>query len=217
MSIKEEQTAALANLIACPTCDSLYQNVEPQFQERAVCPRCHTVLSAPIKGSVARIVALAIAVVVFLIAAVFLPFLRIEANGFQNASSIFDAAFSFSAAHLVVLSIAVLILILFIPMARAALLIFALSPLLLQRPPFRGAYLAFRWSEDLRPWSMAEIFVLGVGVALVKIVDLARVEVGAAFWLFSILVVFNVFQDTLLCRSSVWRALDRARNGLQND
>ena len=64
---------------------------------------------------------------------------------------------------------------------------------------------------------MAEIFVLGVGVALVKIVDLARVEVGAAFWLFAILVVFNVFQDTLLCRSSVWRALDRARNGVRND
>lgn len=217
MSIEDETSMHLTDLIACPTCDALYQNVDPQFRERAVCARCHTVLSAPVQGSVVRIVALALAVVFFLIAALFLPFLRIEANGFTNASSIFDAALSFSQAHLIALSIAVLILILFIPMARAAFLIYALVPLLFHRPPFKGAYLAFRWSDELRPWSMAEIFVLGVGVALVKIIDIARVEIGAAFWLFAILVVFNVMQDTLLCRWSIWRKLDRAKDGLHHD
>ena len=34
--------------------------------------------------------------------------------------------------------------------------------------------MAFRLAEALQPWSMAEIFVIGCAVALVKIADLAE-------------------------------------------
>jgi paraquat-inducible protein A len=57
---------------------------------------------------------------------------------------------------------------------------------------------------------MAEIFVLGVGVALVKVVDLARVEIGPAFWMFAGLVLITLLQDTFTCRWTIWRALDGA-------
>ncbi|PRY24188.1 paraquat-inducible protein A [Aliiruegeria haliotis] len=201
-------SAALDDLIACPSCDALYRVEVPKHGERAVCARCHHVLIAPIQGAILRIVALSLTILVLLITAIFQPFLKIEAAGLSHSSSIVDAALSFSEAHMIGLSVAVLALIVFIPIARALLLIFSLGPLLLHRPALRGARSAFRWAEAMRPWSMAEIFVLGVGVALVKIVDMARVELGLAFWMFAALVVITVLQDGFMCRWSVWAALD---------
>lgn len=199
----------LENLIACPSCDALYRAVAPESGERATCGRCHHVLIAPITGAVLRIVALALTVLILLISALFLPFLKVEAAGLSNSSSVIQAALSFSRAHMVFLSMITLGFIIFIPLARAMLLVYVLAPLLFHRPPLPGARRAFRWTEEMRPWSMAEIFVIGVGVALVKVADMAHVQFGAAFWLFAALVVITVLQDGYLCRWSVWEALDR--------
>ncbi|RYH08946.1 paraquat-inducible protein A [Tropicimonas sp. IMCC6043] len=199
----------LRDLIACPSCDALYRAAETAHGERAVCARCHHVLIAPLEGAILNIVALSLTVLLLLVTAVFLPFLKIEAKGLSHTASIFDAALAFADAKMVALSMAVLALIVFIPVLRASLLIFTLLPLLSHGRPLPGARLAFRWTEDLRPWSMAEIFVLGVGVALVKIADMARVELGTAFWLFAVLVVVTVWQDTIICRWTIWEALDR--------
>jgi paraquat-inducible protein A len=202
--------ADLSDLIACPACDALYRVVSPGEGERSVCPRCAHVLITPIKGAILRIVALSLTILILLTTAVFTPFLKIEAAGLSSSASIFEAALSFSKAHMVSLSVMMLGFIVFIPLLRAMLLIFVLAPLLAGRPPLPGARLAFRWSEDLRPWSMAEIFVLGVGVALVKIADMAHVELGVAFWLFAALVLVTVLQDTSMCKWSIWEALDRS-------
>lgn len=199
------------DLIACPSCDALYRVAAPQHGERAVCARCHHVLVTPIEGAIVNIVALSLTVLMLLVTAIFMPFLKIEANGLSHTASILDAALSFADAKMMGLSFAVLSLIVFIPVLRALLLLFTLVPLLLQGRPLPGARLAFRWSEDLRPWSMAEIFVLGVGVALVKLADMARVELGAAFWLFAALVVVTAWQDMIICRWSIWTALDDGR------
>ncbi len=145
-----------------------------------------------------------------MVTAVFLPFLRVEAAGLGNSTSIFQAALSFRQAHMTILSLAVLMMIVFIPMIRALMLIYILGPLLARKKPLPGARTAFRWSEDLRPWSMAEIFILGVGVAMVKIADMARVEMGMAFWIFAALVVVTLLQDGFMCRWSVWAVLDLA-------
>ena len=91
----------LEEFIACPACDALYRAAKPEFGERAVCDRCHTVLIAPVEGAIVRVVALAIAILVLLATAMFTPFLKIEANGLTHSSSIADAALSFSEYHMV--------------------------------------------------------------------------------------------------------------------
>jgi paraquat-inducible protein A len=196
------------NLIACPTCDAIFVAKNPEHQERAVCNRCHTVLIAPQDSAFLKILALATTVSVLMVAAVFLPFLRIERAGLSNASSVFDAALSFSDGFLLPLTLAVFALIVFIPLTRVLLLIYVLLPLTKNSAAFYGARTAFRWSEVLRPWAMAEIFVLGCAVALIKIVDLADVEIGPAFWLFIALVIINLLQDSYLCKWTIWNTLE---------
>ena len=196
-------------LIACPHCDALYRVDEVSKGDRAVCARCHSPLIAPRRDAGLLIIALALASVVLVISALFLPFLEIKRLGFSNAATIMDTALAFSGGPMFALSLAVVMLIVGLPLARLMLSLYTLVPLVFDRAPWPGAHRAFRLSEMLRPWSMAEIFVIGCAVSLVKLTDLARVELGVAFWMFVALVVLMALQDRFLCRWSVWKALQR--------
>ncbi|BAQ68465.1 paraquat-inducible protein A [Rhodovulum sulfidophilum] len=200
----------LSELIACPQCDAVYRAVQPAPRARAVCARCHTVLISPQRQAGQRLIAVALTVVVLICAATLTPFLEVEAGGMSNATSVLDAALAFAGRPLLlVLTLAVAALIVFVPVLRALLILYVLTPIVFDRPPARHARAAFRLSETLRPWSMAEVFAIGCAVALVKISDLAHVAFGPAFWMFSALVILIVVQDTFMCRYSVWRSLDR--------
>lgn len=158
-----------------------------------------------------QIIAISIAIVILIVAAAIFPFLSISAGGAQNSVSVLDAALAFSDGPLVILSLATAALIFFIPLTRVLLSLYVLVPIVMDKPPARQAAQAFRLAEALRPWSMAEIFAIGCAVALIKISALADVSFGPAFWLFSILVVLVVVQDSFLCRWSVWNALSNPR------
>lgn len=196
-------------VIACPACDALYRLVDLPRGQRAVCGRCHKVLIAPRKKAGLTIIALAITGVILVIAALSLPFLSIRRIGLSNDATLIDAALAFEG-PLVLLSVTVLALIVLLPLSRMLLTLYVLVPIVAGRPPARGARRAFRWSEALRPWSMAEIFAIGTAVALVKLTDLARVEFGPAFWMFMCLVVVGVLQERYTCRWSIWESLDTA-------
>lgn len=196
-------------LIACPACDALYRVHPPGARERAVCTRCHHVLITPRTGAVLHVTSLSITVLILLKGAIFLPFLEIKAAGFHNASSVFDAALAFHGPLLVATSVLVLLGIVGIPLIRVLLTLYVTLPLLMNRPALPHAARAFRLSEELRPWAMAEIFIIGVGVALVKVAGLARVEFGPAFFMFVLFVVVAVLQDGFMCRWTIWEALDR--------
>ncbi|WP_040607160.1 paraquat-inducible protein A [Oceanicola sp. S124] len=202
----------LADLVACPRCDAVQRVEEPGPGERVLCLRCDHVLAAPRKSAGKQIIGVSLAVLILAITATTLPFLRISRAGLAHASSILDAALAFSASPLLIgLSLLLAALIVFIPALRAGLSIYVLWPLVRDRAPWPGAATAFRLSEALRPWSMAEVFAIGCAVALIKVTDLARVEFGAAFWIFASLVILVPVQDRLICRHSVWKSLDRSR------
>lgn len=201
-------TDAPEDLIACPRCDAVYRSAAPRPGERAVCHRCHTVLIAPRRGAGLKIIALALGSLVLVAGALTSPFIGLKRLGLSNDSTLVDAALAFSG-PLLFLSLAVFALIILLPLMRLMLTLYVLVPVVFDRPAWPGAKRAFRWSEALRPWSMAEIFVIGCAVALVKLADLARIELGPAFWMFVMLVVLIVVQDTFMCRWSVWKSLDR--------
>ena len=206
-----ETSLNLDEVIVCPQCDAAYSLRRPEVGERATCARCGTALITPRRKAGLQIIALSLTVAILIIAATVFPFLTITAAGTSNSVSILDAALAFSDGPLIVLSLATASLIVFIPLARVLLSMYVLIPIVLDRPPAQGAIQAFRLSEAMRPWSMAEIFAIGCAVALVKISDLADVGFGPAFWMFCALVFLVVVQDNFLCRWSVWNSLDKPK------
>lgn len=201
--------------MACPRCDALHVEEELDLGETARCIRCGTVLAKPRDGAFAQLIALSFTSMVLLVGAVFFPFLEVSTMGFGNASSLFDVALAFADGVLLPLVLAVLAMIIGLPIIRSFLLVYTLAPLAQGRPPYRQAARAFRWSEVLRPWSMAEIFVIGTAVALVKVAGLATVQLGPAFWAFCALIFVNLASRAFMCQTSIWDAIEDS--GMQTE
>jgi len=195
---------SLKNLIACPQCDALYDTSQAQ---KLVCQRCHTRLVDPRRAAGLKVLALALLSAGLVYGVVTQPFLTVKRFWMTTDATLLETALAFEG-PLLLLSVLVLAMVLILPALRLGLVLYVLCPLVVGKSKLPGARMAYLWSEKLRPWSMAEIFALGCGVALFKIIDMAEVSFGLAFWMFGALVVLLWVQDNLTCRYSVWDALD---------
>ncbi|MDA8870459.1 paraquat-inducible protein A [Rhizobiaceae bacterium] len=196
-----------SSCIACPHCDVIHRVEAAERAVRTRCVRCGYRLTLGKAEAIARVVGLAITATILMGIVLFAPFLKLDAGPFGSSASVVDVVMGFSSGLMVPLALSVLAFIIVLPLARSILLIYALAPLLMNTPNAPGAARALRWTFRLKPWAMAEIFMVGVAVALVKLAGMATVEMGPAFWAFALLVVVNVFQDTSMCRNTLWTSL----------
>lgn len=208
MAYHSGMTDSLEDMIACPKCDALHKVPRLDAGAQARCVRCGTVLMAPREGAMTRIVMLSVTALVLMIAAVFFPFLELSVQGLDLKSSVFDAVLAFSDGLMLPLSFAVAALIVVLPITRFVALIYVFAPMALGWAPAAHARAAFRLAEQIRPWAMAEVFIIGVAVALVKVAGLAQVTLGPAFWAFVGLVIITVLKDNFMCRVTVWQTLN---------
>ncbi|MEL6314028.1 MAG: paraquat-inducible protein A [Pseudomonadota bacterium] len=206
--MKEATPENIDTLIACPKCDAVYDVADLETGGRVRCDVCHHPLITPRRNAGLFIIAMSSAALILVMTALFMPFISIHRFGFTKQTTILDAALAFSEGPMIVLALVTLGLIVGLPALRFLLTIYTLTPIVLDRRPWPGANRAFRLSEKLKPWSMVEIFVIGTAVALVKLTDLARVELGPAFWMFVALVILIFVKDTVTCRWTIWRALE---------
>jgi paraquat-inducible protein A len=199
-------------LIACPVCDMLHREVAVPVGGRLRCQRCRAVLLTNRANAIDRAIAGSFASVVLMLAAIFFPFLELSIAGLRRKASLLDAAMAFSSGLVVPLSVATALLIVVIPLVRATALGYTLLPLRIAGRAAPGAAAAFRTACRLRPWAMAEIFLIGVIVALVKIGGMATVSLGPAFWAMAGLVLLVVYEASSLDEWSIWQLLDPARS-----
>ncbi len=201
----------LEDLVACPHCDTLHVNAALTEGARAHCAQCGAVMNRERASSIASVLSLALASFVLMIAAVSFPFLDLSVSGQANSTTVLSAVMAFSDTFTMPLAVAVAGFIVLLPLLRLGAIITAVTPLVLNRRPRALSRQSFALAERLRPWSMAEIFIVGTSVALVKVAGLATISFGPAFWAFTVLVILTFFQDTLICRYSIWRMLDTSK------
>ncbi len=198
-------------LIACQSCDLLHRRREVPCGANARCRRCGTVLIKPRRGAIAMIVSFAAAALVLMLTTIAAPFLAIATSGLTSSASVIDAVTSFALASglMAPLSVLVAVLIIILPLVRLFALIYALLPILLERPLPPYAAAIFRVAITTRQWAMAEIFMIGVAVALVKIQSLASVSFGPAFFAFAAFVLVIAAKEAVLCERSIWPLLTK--------
>ncbi|EIE51880.1 paraquat-inducible protein A [Salipiger aestuarii] len=205
------QLPDLDALIACPSCDALYLERDIAPGETATCARCHATLEAPRNTAMTRIIMLALAAIILMGAAIFFPFLELEVAGRFHRASLLDTVRAFSSGLTAPLTIAMAALVVILPLTRFGAIIYTLAPMAFGHHPWPHADSAFRMAEALRSWAMAEVFIVGVAVALVKVAGLAHLGIGPAFWAFVGLVIVTVLKDNFMSRLTIWKTLDARR------
>jgi paraquat-inducible protein A len=199
-----------ASRTACIECDLLVQVDPLDPGQRAHCPRCGHLLTSCVPDGLTRSLAFALASCVLLGLANSFPFLSLQASGLEQVMTLPRSALDLYREGYATLAVLVLGPIVGIPGLMLAIVIALLVPLRGHRPrPWLVA--CGRVLFAMSPWSMVEVFVIGVLVSLVKIGAMATVVLGISFWSY---VGFALcFTATLasLDRFGLWREIEACR------
>ncbi len=199
---------ALSGHIACLECDLVLPMPELDEGQRANCPRCgHTLTSRPLDGF-QRSLAFTLAASVFLMAPCMFPFLTMKAGGLENAITLLQSAGEIYENGQPVVAVLVGAFILVIPAAVLLGMLMLLVPLLQGR---NAAWLVAsgRLVFGLSPWSMVEVFVIGVIVSLVKLASMATMVLGISFWSYVAFSICMIAAVSSLDRMTVWDSIER--------
>lgn len=195
-----------ASLMACHDCGAVHR-IEPMSPgQGAFCRQCEGVLATAHHRTLERSLALHVAAAVLFVLAHILPFMTFELEGRALTSHLWQGAIALTNAGMWPLGGLVLLLATIIPGVKILLGLGVLQAVCRGKTS-RGVALAFRWLERLKPWSMMEVFLLGVIVAFVKLSDLATIGLGPGLWCFGLLIPLLAAADFILDPREVWEDL----------
>ena len=178
----------LATTVACPDCD-LLQRIPPiPPGDKACCTRCGCVIARKPAGSRDLPLVLAITAAIVFVIANTSPLMDLSAVGRSASTTVAGGALEMfrEGQELTGILVAVCAVI-----APGGYIAFMLTLLLGARrtpvPIWVAAML--RWVHHFETWSMLEVMMLGILVALIKIAQLATVHAGIGMYAVGALIV----------------------------
>jgi len=191
------------DLIACHECDLLQRLPAAQARALVRCRRCGSVLHHAGRDPFTPPLALGITALILFVISTSFPLLDFSLGG-QHASTYLLAGIrQLYLQGAILLAGVVLFTTVIAPLLHISLLIYVYLPLTLgRRPP--GFVAALRIMQWVLPWSMLEIFLLGVIIAAVKLAEQATIVAGPAAWSLAILVFVLAGAATQVHPGRLW-------------
>lgn len=175
-------------LIACEHCDSVYRRCSLAAREVARCERCAAVLSRSSWLDIDRWLALAITAGVVFTIANLCPIMRINLEGLHSETTLWQSALALAQGLTAPIAIPTALAIVVVPFMQIASLIWLLAFARAgRRAPAFGTLL--RLLAMLRPWSMIEVGLLGILIAVIKLSSVVQIVPGAGLWATAALMV----------------------------
>jgi paraquat-inducible protein A len=170
-----------ADLIVCEHCDSVFRRRELEANEVARCARCDAVLYRASRLDIEALFALTIAAAIVFVIANVSPVIRISVNGLHNEANMLQAIGALSQGPSLIVGIVAAMTLFVIPLLQIAVLGWVLFFARVDRRA-PGFAFAMRVLRHVRPWSMTEVFLLGVLVAIVKLSGMLDVIAAPGTW-----------------------------------
>lgn len=180
--------------------------LEPGTSAR--CARCSTILRRVTAHRRDHIAALTLAALVLLAVMFSSNLMSVEKAGIRHTANLFSGPDELARRDMTALAAAVLFVTVVAPFARIGALLYVLARSHERYPP-RHLRRLYAWAEKLRPWSMLDVFVLGVLVAYVKLSDVVTIGLSAGVYALFTLAFVLVWIDSALDRQALWEAINR--------
>ena len=193
--------------LVCEQCHTSAHIPSLAHRQRAVCPVCNHTLVSHRNNSSENMIAYASSAIVLLLLSLSFNFLTFKASGQKHSIDLPSGiAVLIQQDYLSLAIITGLATILLPGMVLIGILLLSLAQYRDHRPSYLPRIL--KMVTTLMPWSMAEIFLVGTLVSLIKVTELADVAIGLSFYAF---IGFSAF--TALCiaqfdttRCAMWLA-----------
>jgi paraquat-inducible protein A len=177
------------NLVACPDCDLLQHVPLIPPRGKARCFRCGKVLATNKPGANERTLAFAMAAaIVFVIANAF-PLMGLSVAGREVHTTIIGGAWMMWQEGQQITAALVALCAIVAPAGYIGITIVVLITARIYRPAPSWVGDLLHWAELAKEWAMAEVMMLGILVALIKIADLATIVIGAGTFATGTLIV----------------------------
>jgi paraquat-inducible protein A len=200
-------TARAASLASCHSC-SLVSRL-PDAHASAVCPRCGAALHTRKPNSIARTWALIVAAYIFYVPANLYPITKIESLGYVQSDTIVSGVIYFIQIGVWPIALVIFVASVFVPLAKLLILSFLLISVQCGshwRPQDRTRL--YRITELVGRWSMVDIYVVTIMVALVHLGALATIEAGPGALYFAAVVVITMFAAMSFDPRLIWDAAE---------
>lgn len=202
-------TAAAAGLVGCHSCSLVSKAPETGHLVEARCPRCSAILHTRKPDSLKRTWALVIAAIICYIPANLLPMTAVTSLGNIQEDTIMSGVIYFLQHGEWPIGLVIFIASVFVPLAKLFILVYLLVSVQRksQWKPLERARL-YRLTEAIGRWSMTDIYVVTILVALVKLGNLATIEARAGALFFGAVVVITIFAAMSFDPRQIWDNLE---------
>ena len=195
---QDSSLRAVPGLCECPHCGLVQRrpNLQPGFIVK--CTRCHTTLGRRrTNPPIATPLAFCVSSLVLYLISVTQPLMTINVYGRMRAVTLFTGPIELVREGWTMAGLLVGVVTTVMPAIEIVLMLGILLGALHHRLPWRVPRMMRRY-DRLRPWSMIEVYLLGLLVAYSKLIDLADVTVDpAAYALFGLTLTMAATDSTL--------------------
>jgi len=195
-----------AGILVCAECHLLNRSQPRQIQR---CRRCGARLHARRPNSIVRTWALLLAAAMLYVPANLLPIMAVNLFGQGSPATIMGGVIELIHADMLPIALVVFVASILVPtfkLAGMALLLFSVQRH--QRLSARQRIVMFRFIEWIGRWSMLDIFVIAILVALVNFGNLASIEAGAGAMAFAAVVVLTMLAALTFDPRLIWDNTD---------
>lgn len=196
----------IEQLVACHECDLLMRKPVLRDGESAECPRCGYELFSHRHHVVRRSLALVLTALLLYIPANFLPIMQLNLLGQTSQDTVWSGVIGLYDSGMQGISVVVFLSSMAVPLLK---LLCQLLVLLSIRIDFGRSYglLLYRIYHHMREWGMLEVYLMGILVAMVKLMDLADLSLGLGLFCFIALLLVQVWLEVTMSPHQIWEAL----------
>jgi paraquat-inducible protein A len=194
----------------CSDCGLLQELPPLEAGSAARCARCAALLRrASRSGTGLPLFCAAVAAVLYL-CALASPYMELRAPGRESQATVWDGPQWLYERGVWPLAILVTLVLIAVPGFKlAGLLAVLLGVRRPEVPPWVGH--VYRWTRELSPWAMIEIFLLGAFVAYTRLNQLARPVVEPGLWFLGGVMLTSIAADASLDPDRIWDAIPTPR------
>lgn len=202
-------TALKASLFSCRSCHLLSRAPVTGVDVTGTCPRCGERLHYRKPNSISRTWALIMAAFVFYIPANVLPIMHTTSLGKTQSDTILSGVVYFIQTGMWPIALVIFVASVFVPLLKLFILTYLLISVYRKsrwRP--RDRTRLYRITEVVGRWSMVDIYVVAILVALVKLQALATIEAGPGAVYFAAVVVITMFAAMSFDPRLIWDSIE---------
>ena len=203
------RTAASAGLVGCHSCSMVVRRPVVPGASTCRCPRCGARLHLRKPDSIHRTWALVIAALIFYLPANMMPITISTYLGSVQSDTILSGVLYFMYTGSWGIALIIFVASIVVPIAKLVILCGLLLSVTFRcrwRPKERSRL--YRITEIVGRWSMLDVFVVTVLVALVRLGYLSTIEAGPGVIYFAAVVVITMIAAMTFDPRLMWDALE---------